>query len=205
MEKQLEFFFDYVSPFSYLADTQLPALVERTGASIIYKPILLAGIFKASNNTPPPAIPAKLKYNAVDAMRWSNHYGVPMKINPFFPLSTIRAMRGAIVAQSAGCFPAYHSTMFRAMWAEGVNLGDPTIVKEVFVRLELDPDAVEREDVKERLKANTEEAVARGAFGAPTFFVGDAMFWGNDRMHFIEAALKERRQADSGCLRAESW
>jgi len=190
MAKPLEFFFDYVSPFSYLADTQLPALMERTGASIIYKPILLGATFKASNNTPLPAIPAKLRYNAIDAMRWSNHYGVPMKINPFFPLSTIRVMRGAIVAQSAGCFATYHSLMFRAMWAEGVNLGDPKIVKEMFMRLGMDPDAVEREDVKERLKANTDEAVARGAFGAPTFFVGDAMFWGNDRMHFIEPALK---------------
>jgi 2-hydroxychromene-2-carboxylate isomerase len=190
MAKQLEFFFDYVSPFSYLADTQLPALLERAGASIIYKPILLGAIFKASNNTPPPAIPAKLKYNAVDAMRWSNHYGVPMKMNPFFPLSTIRAMRGAIVAQSAGCFPAYHAAMFRAMWAEGVNLGDPKIVKDMFLQLGMDPEAVEREDVKVRLRANSDEAVARGAFGAPTFFIGDAMFWGNDRMHFIEAALK---------------
>jgi 2-hydroxychromene-2-carboxylate isomerase len=190
MAKQMEFFFDYVSPFSYLADTQIPDLLKRTGAKIIYKPILLGAIFKASNNTPPPAIPAKLKYNAIDAMRWSKHYGVAMKINPFFPLSTIRVMRGAVAAQSAGSFPAYHAMMFRAMWAEGVNLGDPKIVKEMFAQLEMDPDAVEREDVKERLKANTEEAVARGAFGAPTFFVGDAMFWGNDRMHFIEAALK---------------
>jgi 2-hydroxychromene-2-carboxylate isomerase len=190
MAKQLEFFYDYVSPFSYLADTQLPALLEKTGASIIYKPILLGGIFKASNNTPPPAIRAKLNYNAVDAIRWSHHYRVPMRINPFFPLSTIRAMRGAIVAQAAGCFPAYHAMMFRAMWAEGVNLGDPQIVKEMFAQLGMDPDAVERDEVKERLKANTEEAVARGAFGAPTFFVGDAMFWGNDRMQFIEAALR---------------
>lgn len=190
MAKPLEFFFDYVSPFSYLADTQLPALLAKTGASIIYKPILLGGIFKASNNTPPPAIPAKLKYNAVDALRWAKHYGVPMLINPFFPLSTIRVMRGAIVAQSAGCFPAYHAAMFRAMWADGVNLGDPAIVKEMFARLEMDPVGVENEDVKDRLKSNTEEAVARGAFGAPTFFVGDAMFWGNDRMQFIEDALK---------------
>ena len=187
MAKVLEFFFDYVSPFSYLADTQLPALRGRTGASIIYKPIVLGGIFKAANNTPPPMIPAKLKYNAVDAMRWASHYGVPMKQNPFFPLSTIRVMRGAIVAQSAGCFPAYHAAMFRAMWVDGVNLGDPKVVKELFVGLGMSPDAVEAEDVKDRLRFNTDEAVARGAFGAPTFFVGDAMFWGNDRMQFIEA------------------
>jgi 2-hydroxychromene-2-carboxylate isomerase len=80
--------------------------------------------------------------------------------------------------------------MFRAMWGEGVNLGDANIVKAMFTQLGMDPDAVERDDVKERLRANTDEAVARGAFGAPTFFVGDAMFWGNDRMHFVEAALK---------------
>jgi 2-hydroxychromene-2-carboxylate isomerase len=190
MAKQFEFFFDYGSPFSYLADTQIPALLKRTGAQIIYKPMLLGGVFKATGNASPITIPAKGKYMSVDLPMWAAHYGVPMKMNPFFPINTIRIMRGAVAAQSAGCFPAYHATMFRAMWAEGVNLGDAGVVKAIFTQLGMDPDAVEREDVKERLRANTDEAVARGAFGAPTFFVGDAMFWGNDRMHFVEAALK---------------
>ena len=190
MAKPVEFFFDYVSPFSYLADTQLPALLDRTGASIIYKPILLGGIFKASNNTPPPTIPAKFKYNAVDAIRWSKHYGVPMTINPFFPMSTVRVMRGAIVAQSAGCFPAYHPQCFARCGPTALTSRIRKSSKKCSPGSGMDPDAVEQEDVKERLKANTDEAVARGAFGAPTFFVGDAMFWGNDRMHFIEAALK---------------
>jgi 2-hydroxychromene-2-carboxylate isomerase len=190
MRKLVEFFFDYVSPFSYLANSQLPALLDRTGAEVIYKPVLLGAIFKASNNTPPPAIPAKLKYNAVDAARWAAHYGIAMKMNPHFPMSTIRAMRGAVVAQSAGCFPAYHEATFRAMWAEGLNLADAAVMKRIFESLGMAPDAVERDDVKAKLHANTDEAIARGAFGLPTFFVGDAMFWGNDRMHFIEAALQ---------------
>jgi 2-hydroxychromene-2-carboxylate isomerase len=190
MAKQVEFFFDYGSPFSYLADTQIAGLLQRTGAQIIYKPMLLGGVFKATGNASPITIPAKGKYMSADLPMWAAHYGVPMKMNPFFPINTIRIMRGAVAAQSAGCFPAYHSTMFRAMWAEGVNLGDANIVKAIFTQLGMDPDAVERDDVKERLRANTDEAVARGAFGAPTFFVGDAMFWGNDRMHFVEAALK---------------
>jgi 2-hydroxychromene-2-carboxylate isomerase len=190
MPKQMEFFFDYGSPFSYLADTQLADLLKRTGAQIIYKPMLLGAVFKATGNASPVSVPAKGKYMGSDLAQWAAHYRVPLKMNPFFPINTIRVMRGAVAAQSAGCFPAYHSMMFRAMWAEGVNLGDQKIVREMFAGLGMDPDAVEREDVKEKLRANTDEAVARGAFGAPTFFVGDAMFWGNDRMQFVEAALK---------------
>ncbi len=190
MARQLEFFFDYGSPFSYLADTQIDALLKRTGAQVIYKPMLLGGVFKATGNASPITIPAKGKYMGSDLSLWAKEYRVPMKMNPFFPINTIRIMRGAVAAQSAGCFPAYHSTMFRAMWAEGVNLGDPNVVKPIFSKLGMDPEVVERADVKERLRANTDEAVARGAFGAPSFFVGDAMFWGNDRMHFVEAALK---------------
>ncbi len=190
MSKLVEFFFDYGSPFSYLADTQLPDLLSRTGAQIIYKPMLLGAVFKATGNASPVSIPAKGKYMGSDLALWAARYRVPMKMNPFFPINTIRVMRGAVVAQSAGCFPAYHSAMFRAMWAEGVNLGDPNIVKDMFTRLGMDPEGVEREDVKDRLRANTDEAIARGAFGAPTFFVGDAMFWGNDRMDFVAAALK---------------
>ena len=189
MAKQLEFFFDYGSPFSYLADTQISGLLARTAAQIIYKPIVLGAVFKATGNASPIANPVKAKYMARDLPMWAEYYRVPMKMNPFFPINTIRIMRGAVAAQSAGCFPAYHATMFRAMWAEGVNLGDPDVVKPMFIRLGMDPDSVEREEVKDRLRANTDEAVARGAFGAPTFFVGDAMFWGNDRLHFVEAAL----------------
>ena len=188
--RAIEFFFDYGSPASYLAYTQMPAIAQRTGATIIYRPMLLGGVFKATGNASPITIPAKGKYMASDLALWAAHYQVPMKMNPFFPINTIRIMRGAIAAQSAGCFPAYHATMFRAMWVEGVNLGDTETVAQVFRKVGVDPAAVEREDVKERLRANTDEAVARGAFGAPTFFVGDAMFWGNDRMHFVEAALK---------------
>jgi 2-hydroxychromene-2-carboxylate isomerase len=190
MAKQVEFLFDYVSPFSYLADSQVASLRKRTGAEVIYKPAILGAIFKATNNTPPPSISAKLKYYAVDAMRWARHYGVPMQPNPFFPMNTLRALRGAIVAQSEGRFAAYHEAVFRAMWVEGRNLSDAAVMGTIFEQVGLDSGAVKRDDIREKLKAITDEAIARGAFGVPTFFVGDAMFWGNDRLQFVEETLR---------------
>lgn len=191
MAKQVEFFFDYVSPFSYLADTQIARLKDRTGAEVIYKPASLRAIFKSTKNTPPPAVPAKFKYYAVDAIRWAKHYGVPMEMNPFFPMvNTMPALRGAIAAQDAGRFAEYHEAAFRAMWIEGQNLGDAVVVERLLGAAGLGAGADARDEIGEKLVANSEEAVARGAFGVPTFFVGDAMFWGNDRLHFVEAALR---------------
>jgi 2-hydroxychromene-2-carboxylate isomerase len=192
MAKQVEFFFDYGSPFSYLANTRMAGLAQRTGAEIIYKPALLGAIFKTTGNVSPVAIAAKSKYTLTDLMRWSARYGVPFRMNPFFPINTLRLMRGAIMAQSARCFPAYHETTFRAMWAEGLNLGDESVFGEILARFAIDRAALEREEVKARLRANTEEAIRRGAFGVPTFFVGDDIFFGNDRLDFVEQALRER-------------
>jgi 2-hydroxychromene-2-carboxylate isomerase len=193
MPKEVEFFFDYGSPFSYLADTQLPDLARRTGAKIVYRPMLLGAVFKATNNASPVSIPAKGAYMGLDLARWSKHYRVPFQMNPFFPISTLRLMRGAIASQRADVFPAYHKAIFPAMWAKGLNLGDDGVLRELLRGVGLDADAliagIEQAEVKNRLRENTEEAVRRGAFGAPTFFVGDEMFWGNDRLDFVERAL----------------
>jgi 2-hydroxychromene-2-carboxylate isomerase len=189
MAKQVEFIFDYGSPFSYLADTQLPALAARTGAEIVYRPILLGAIFKATGNASPISVPAKGKYMRLELARWARRWKVEFSSNPHFPINTIKLMRGAIAAQMQGRFEAYHPAAFRAMWVDGVNLGEPGQVRALCERAGIDPASIEGDTIKDRLRANTDEAVARGAFGAPTFFVGDDMFWGNDRLEWVEAAL----------------
>jgi 2-hydroxychromene-2-carboxylate isomerase len=196
MATELEFFFDYGSPFSYLADTQLKGLAERTGALVVYRPMLLGGVFKETGNASPIAIEAKRKYAMNDLQRWANHYGVPAPGNPHFPINTIRLMRGAIAAERAGVFAAYHRAIFDAFWREGLNLGDAAVVRGTLQRAGLNAERVaamsEEPAVKDGLRVATEAAVARGAFGAPTFFVGEQMFWGNDRLIFVEHALTTR-------------
>ena len=194
MPQRLEYFFDYVSPYSYLADSQIPALVERTGAELVYRPFFLGGVMQASGNSPPATVPAKGKYMGADLARWLKRYGLELNFNPHFPVVTVKPMRGALVALEEGFFPAYHKALFRAMWLEEKNVGDAAVLGEVVKGAGLDADLllsrIEEPDVKERLKANTAEAVERGAFGAPTFFVDDEMFFGNDRLDFLEEKLK---------------
>ena len=193
MSQQVEFFFDYGSPFSYLADTQLAALAQRTGATIVYWPMLLGAVLKATGNASPIAVPAKGRYMGVELQRWAKHYGVPFVTNRFFPINTMRLMRGAVAAQQADCFAEYHRAIYPAFWVDSANLGEPEVIRSVLVKAGLNADLllarIEEPDVKEQLRLNTEEAVRRGVFGAPTFFVGEEMFWGNDRLTFVEEAL----------------
>jgi 2-hydroxychromene-2-carboxylate isomerase len=192
---RLEFFFDYGSPYSYLADSRLPALAERTGAELSYRPMLLGGVFKATGNSSPVANPceAKRSYAALEIQRWVAHLGVPFRGNPHFPINTLLLMRSAVAAQRAGVFEPFHRAVYPAFWAEGENLGEPEVIARVVERAGLDArallEAAGDAAVKAELRANTEEVVARGAFGAPTFFVGDEMFFGNDRLDFVERAL----------------
>lgn len=193
MAREVEFFFDYGSPFSYLADTRLKGLAERTGACVIYRPMLLGGVFKETGNSSPIAIEAKRRYMMADLERWAKHYGVPPLRNAYFPINTIRLMRGAVAGERLGVFAQYHRAIYDAFWRDGLNLGEAAVVREVLMRAGLDAELIaalsEEHAVKEALRASTEAAVARGAFGAPTFFVGDQMFWGNDRLIFVEEAL----------------
>jgi 2-hydroxychromene-2-carboxylate isomerase len=194
MPRRLEFFFDYTSPFSYLANSQLPALARRTGAELVYRPMFLGGVMQATGNQPPGTLPARSKSMAQDIRRWVRRYGIEFSGNPHFPMQTLPALRAALAAQDAGVFPAYHEALFRAAWGQSKNLGDLAVLRDVIAKAGLDPGpllaAAATEPLKERLKANTAEAVARGAFGAPTFFVGDEMFFGNDRLDFVEEALR---------------
>ncbi|MDP3241396.1 MAG: 2-hydroxychromene-2-carboxylate isomerase [Reyranella sp.] len=195
MARTLEFYFDYGSPYSYLADTQVEAIARRTGATLVRKPMLLGGVFKATGNHSPAELPQKSAWSGFDMPMWARHYGVPFQRNPFFPVNTLALMRGAAAAQLDGLFERYHPAVFKAMWVEGRNLNDMKEVAAVLTAAGLDAPKfgarIQDQDVKDRLKATTEEAVARGVFGAPTCFVDKMMFFGNDRLPFVELALKE--------------
>lgn len=195
MARTLEFYFDYGSPYSYLADTQVEAIAQRAGATLIRKPMLLGGVFKATGNHSPAELPQKSAWSGFDMPMWARHYGVPFQRNPFFPVNTLALMRGAAAAQIDGSFERYHPAVFKAMWVEGRNLNDMKEVAAVLSAAGLDAAKfgarIQDQDVKDRLKATTEEAVARGVFGAPTCFVDKMMFFGNDRLPFVEMALKE--------------
>ena len=195
MARTLEFYFDYGSPYSYLADTQVEAIAQRAGATLVRKPMLLGGVFKATGNHSPAELPQKSAWSGFDMPMWARHYGVPFQRNPFFPVNTLALMRGAAAAQIDGTFERYHPAVFKAMWVEGRNLNDMKEVAAVLSAAGLDAEKfgarIQDQDVKDRLKATTEEAVARGVFGAPTCFVDKMMFFGNDRLPFVEMALKE--------------
>ena len=193
MARTLEFYFDYGSPYSYLADTQVEIIARRTGAALARKPMLLGGVFKSTGNQSPMVIDQKAKWASSDLALWARFYGVPFQRNPHFPVNTLALMRGAAAAQIDGVFERYHPAMFKAMWVDGRNLNDMAEVGAVLTEAGIDASRmagrIQDQDVKDRLKATTDEAVARGVFGAPTSFVDDLMFFGNDRLPFVEMAL----------------
>ena len=195
MSKTVEFFFDFGSPYTYLAYHQLPKIAARHGATVIWRPILLGGVFQATGNKSPMEVPAKGRYSLIDLQRWAQHFGVPLQMNPHFPINTLPLMRGAVAMQlrSEVEFQRYVAVIFRAMFEHPRNLNQPEEVAAVLAENGMDPtafvDLINAPAAKEKLKENTAQAVARGVFGAPTFFVGEQMFWGQDRLDFVEQAL----------------
>ena len=193
--KTVEFYFDVGSPAAYLAWTQLPRLCAEAGAALVWKPMLLGGLFQAIGNRSPAEIPGKGDYLMQDLARHAARYGVPYVRNPDFPIHTLLLMRGAtgFLMHEPARFDAYLNAVMRAMWVAPRDLNDPAEVAAMLQSAGFDAAAVSalatRPDVKDRLKATTGEAVARGVFGAPTMFVGDAMFWGQDRLDFVREAL----------------
>ncbi|OUM01562.1 2-hydroxychromene-2-carboxylate isomerase [Variovorax sp. JS1663] len=193
--RSVEFYFDFGSPATYLAATQLPHLCADTGAELVWKPMLLGGVFQATGNRSPAEIPAKGPYVFEDLKRFARRYAVPFQYNPYFPINTLLLMRGATGLQmrEPERFHAYVETVFNAMWVEPRNLNDPAAVGEVLADAGFEPAQVlalaNDPETKSRLKADTEAAVRRGVFGAPTMFVGDQMFWGQDRLDFVREAL----------------
>ncbi len=193
--KTIEFFFDFGSPTTYLAHTQLPRIAAQAGAQLVYRPMLLGGVFKATGNASPASVPAKGRWMAQDLARWAARWGVPFSLNPHFPVNTLTLMRGATGLQMRRpeVFARYVDAVFEAMWVARRNLGDAGEVAAVLIAAGIDPQAfmalVGDPEVKAALVAQTEQAVARGAFGAPTCFVDEQMFFGQDRLDFVAAAL----------------
>lgn len=191
MNKPIEFFFDVGSPAAYLAHMQIPRVLAETHSTVLFRPMLLGGVFKGSGNTAPVGV--KAQYNRLDLERSARRLDIPMVINPFFPINTLQMMRAATAAQEDELLSPYLTAVYRGMWVEGLNMGEREVLLGVLKSAGLNGEHLlaraEQPEVKQRLKDTTEEAVARGVFGAPTFFVGDQMFWGQDRIdQVIEAA-----------------
>jgi 2-hydroxychromene-2-carboxylate isomerase len=195
MSKTLEFFFDFGSPASYLAYTQLPTLVAETRATLALRPMLLGGLFKATGNSAPMTVPAKGRWLMGDLQRWAQRYGVVFRMNPAFPINTLTLMRIAagLKLRQPERLTTFCDAVFEALWTAEQNLGDPAVLGPVLTQAGFDAAALlalsADPDVKAALAATTQEAVDRGAFGAPTCFVGEAMHFGQDRLDFVKADL----------------
>jgi 2-hydroxychromene-2-carboxylate isomerase len=195
MSKTLEFFFDLGSPSTYLAYTQLPNICARTGSQLVYQPMLLGGVFKATGNASPITIPAKGRYMLQDLERYAKGYNVPLNFNPHFPINTLLLMRAVTGMQlrHPERFLDFIDCLFRALWVDQRNLNDPATVAAVLTENGFDPSEVlalsNDEEVKAALKDKTEQAVQRGVFGAPSMFVDNQLFFGQDRLDFVREAL----------------
>lgn len=195
---KVEFLFDFGSPNAYLAHKVIPEIEARSGAKFLYVPVLLGGIFKLTNNKPPMVqfgeIRNKLAYEQLEMRRFvARHQLDAFKMNPFFPVNTLAIMRGAVAAEAEGVLAPYVDTVFRHMWEEPKKMDDAAVIRAALLESGLAADALiaraETAEVKNRLMRNTAEAVERGVFGSPSFFVGDALFFGKDRLRDVEEEI----------------
>lgn len=193
MTKTVTFCFDFGSPYSYLAYNYLSPIKEA-GAQIDLKPVLLGGIFKATGNQPPATVQKKGEYMFKDIQRWSNKLDISFKMNPYFPILTVPHMRGAILAQKKDILEDYMQSMFDSMWLKGLNLNDQEILTQVASESGIDPndfaEGISSDEIKDELRVNTQFAIDKGAFGVPTYFLENEMFWGIDSIKFLLESLK---------------
>src|SRR5215475_454383 len=195
---KVEFQFDFGSPNAYLAELVLPEIERRTGVKFDYVPVLLGGVYKATGNMSPfdslRGIKNKPEYNALETQRFLRRHNIAkFKPNPFFPVNTLTLMRGAVAAQFEGVFESYFRAAYHHMWVEPKKMDDPAVFREAFLSSGLDIDRLiarsQQDDVKKRLIDNTSDAVARGSFGSPTFFVGNEIFFGKDSLRDVEEEI----------------
>jgi 2-hydroxychromene-2-carboxylate isomerase len=198
----VEFHFDFGSPNAYLSHLVIPDIERRTGAAFTYVPILLGGVFKMTNNRSPAesmaGIRNRLEYERLETQRFiARHSITRFQRNPFFPVNTLTLMRAAVAAERLGVFPRYVDEMFRHMWAEPKKMDDPAVLRAALTESGLDADQLlqlaQDQGVKDKLLANTAASVERGTFGAPTFYVGDEIFFGKDRLGDVEAEILATR------------
>ena len=198
----VEFHFDFGSPNAYLAHLLIPQIEKRTGAPFEYVPVLLGGVFKLTGNRSPAESLADIKnkpqYERLEMDRFIRRHGITrFRMNPYFPVNTLAVMRGAIAARSLGVFDRYVDEVYRHMWAEPKKLDDPAVLRAALGESGLDADRIlaliETREVKDELLENTRRSVERGTFGSPTFYVGDEIFFGKDRLRDVEEMILERR------------
>ncbi len=196
--KTVEFHFDFGSPNAYLCHLVIPEIAARTGAHFEYVPILLGGIFKLTNNRSPmeslAGVKNKLQYQQLETERFIRRHRITRyRVNPHFPVNTLTLMRGAIAAKQLGVFDRYVACAFDAMWFESKKMDDVEVIAATLGACGLDArqilELTQDASVKAELIANTARSVERGAFGSPTFFVGDEMYFGKDRLDDVQAAL----------------
>jgi 2-hydroxychromene-2-carboxylate isomerase len=195
---KVEFHFDFGSPNAYLSHLVIPEIEKRTGVKFEYVPVLLGGVFKLTNNRSPAeslkGIRNKPEYERLETQRFLRRHGITrFQSNPFFPVNTLMMMRGAGAARVLGVFERYVDEMYRHMWAEPKKMDDPEVVRAVLTESGLDAAALlartQEAEIKDQLLKNTEASVARGTFGSPTFFVGDEIFFGKDRLRDVEEEI----------------
>lgn len=203
MAVSAEFHFDFGSPNAYLSHRVLPAIERRTGIAFTYVPVLLGGVFKATNNVSPAislaGIKNKPEYEALEMRRFLSRHAIDdFRSNPHFPVNTLQVMRGAIFAQRNGFFDRYVDEVYRHMWSEPKKMDDPDVLRSALSESGLDADAVlagiQDPEVKAELIQNTEKSVARGVFGSPSFFVGEELFFGKDRLREVEEEIERQRR-----------
>ncbi len=191
--REIELFFDIGSPYSYLAATQAAAIEQRTGAKVRFRPFLLGAVFKATGNPPPVQVANKAKWMLDDLKCWASVYGVGFQFPSRFPLNTLPTERALTAAErlfGEDAMRTFALSLFSAYWVDDRDVADRAVIAEIATASGLDAAAVlaatDAPETKDLLRARTEEAIARGAFGAPTFFVGEEMFFGNDRIALVE-------------------
>jgi 2-hydroxychromene-2-carboxylate isomerase len=199
-----EFLFDFGSPNAYLSHLVLPEIEARMDVKFDYVPILLGGVFKLTNNKPPMiafgGIRGKLEYEQRETQRFiARHRITTYKFNPDFPINTLTIMRAAVAAQADGVLPPYVNAVFHHMWEVPKKMDDPEVIRAALLESGLDADrllaAAQTPEIKQRLLDNTEKAVARGVFGSPSFFVGDELFFGKDRLREVEEEIIRAKAA----------
>jgi 2-hydroxychromene-2-carboxylate isomerase len=194
MRKRVEFYYDLGSPYSYLASTQIERICEEYDAELEWKPFLLGGVLKETGNRAPLEVPNKRAYMVKDLANWAKRYGVQLNFPDLFPLNSVKPMRGALAAKEKGKIRDYTYNLFRLYWIEGRDLSQDEILKNAVSEIGMDANwflqRIGEQDIKDKLRDETAEAVKRGAFGAPTFYVDEKMFWGNDRLIFVEECLR---------------
>lgn len=198
MIPKVEFHFDFGSPNAYFVHKLIPDVEKRTGATFTYVPILLGGVFKLTNNQPPmvqfKGIKNKQEYQRLEIARFIRKHGLTkFKMNPHFPVNTVQVMRGAIAADADGKLRPYVDAVFHHMWEEPKKMDDAEVIRAALDSSGLDGARtlarIQEQDVKDALLKNTEASVARGTFGAPTFYVGEEIFFGKDRLRDVEEEI----------------